>query len=371
MKWSFKIARFAGIDVYVHATFLLLISWIGWRYWLAEGSLSAVVTGIGFILLLFACVVLHEFGHALTARRYGIRTRDITLLPIGGVASLERMPEDPKQEIIVALAGPAVNLAIALLLWLWLKLSNNLFSDQASFMAVGSYLHRIMVINLVLALFNLLPAFPMDGGRVMRAALSIRLGHHQATRIAANIGQMLALLMGTLGLLYNPILMLIAVFIWVGAASETGIEQVKHTLTNITVGDAMISNYQTLNVDDPLSHAIRLTLAGSQKTFPVQSDDTLTGVLTQADLLKGLQAEGERALTHNWMQSGVQQADANEPMQKVLERLQNSRCPLLAVTKTGRTVGIVDLENISELINIQSAIHAQHQSKQIQNRWKA
>lgn len=370
MKWSFKIARFAGIDVYVHATFLLLITWVGWRYWLAEGNLSSVIIGIGFILLLFACVVLHEFGHALVARHYGIRTRDITLLPIGGVASLERMPDDPRQEIIVALAGPAVNLAIAFLLWLWLALSNSILPDQSGLMAAGSFIHRIMVINLVLALFNLLPAFPMDGGRVVRAALSMRLGHHQATRIAANIGQALAMGMGVLGLLYNPFLMLIGIFIWLGATSEAGVEQVKHSLSNITVGDAMISNFQTLSVTDPLSRAIALTLAGSQKSFPVTSSDQLTGVLTQADLLKGLQAEGELALTRDWMQNDAQQADVNEPIQKCLERLQNSQTPLLCVTKSGRLTGIVDIENISELIDIQAAIQAQHQSKIIQNRWK-
>lgn len=371
MKWSFKIARFAGIDVYVHATFLLLLSWVGWQYWLAEGKVSAVIAGVGFILLLFACVVLHEFGHALTARRYGIRTRNITLLPIGGVASLERMPDDPKQEIMVALAGPAVNFLIALILWLWLLLSNSISPDQSGLLTESGFLHRIMVINLVLAIFNLLPAFPMDGGRVVRAALSIRLGHHQATQIAANIGQALAMGMGILGLLYNPFLLFIAVFIWVGAASETGVEQVKHTLSNITVGDAMISNYQTLSVKDPLARAIDLTLAGSQKAFPVQSNGKPTGVLTQADLIKGLRAEGEHALTCDWMQSGVQQADVSEPLQKVLERLQISQSPLLCVTESGQITGFVDIDNIIELINIQSAIQAQHQSKQLQSRWKA
>ena len=371
MKWSFKVARFAGIDVYVHVTFLLLLIWIGWQYWLTEGSFGAVIVGVSFILLLFGCVVLHEFGHALTARRFGIRTRDITLLPIGGVASLERMPDDPKQEIIVALAGPAVNLFIALLLWLGLLFSNNFIPADSAQLINGGFVHRIMVINLVLAIFNLLPAFPMDGGRVVRAALSIRLGHHQATKIAANIGQMLAFGMGILGLLYNPFLMFIAIFIWIGAASETGMEQVKHSLSKITAGDAMLSDYQTLHVDDPLSHVITLTLAGTQKVFPVQSGDELIGVLTQSDLLKGLQAEGENARTQQWMQHGIQKTDVNEPVYKVLERLQTSQYPLLSITESDRAVGILDLENISELINIQAAIHVQQQSTSTRNNWKA
>jgi len=172
MKWSWKIARIADIDVFVHATFFILIAWIGLSYWQAEGTLTAVASGIGFILTLFACVVAHEYGHALMARRYGIRTKHITLLPIGGVAMLERMPEDPKQEIAVALAGPAVNLVIAVGLWLWLSASNTLVPAELLNLTKGSFLERVMVVNIILAVFNMLPAFPMDGGRVLRAALA-------------------------------------------------------------------------------------------------------------------------------------------------------------------------------------------------------
>ncbi len=370
MKWSLKIARVAGIDVYVHTTFLLLLAWVGWQYWLSEGSIAAVIIGISFILLLFACVVLHEFGHALTARRYGIGTRDITLLPIGGVASLERMPDDPRQEIMVALAGPAVNLVIAFVLWVWIALSAQFTAVDPLQTTGGGFVHRIMVINLVLALFNLLPAFPMDGGRVVRAALSMRMGHHQATRVAANIGQFLAVALGLYGMLYNPFLMFIAVFIWMGAASESGMAQVKHSLTSITAGHAMLTDFQTLAETDPLSRAVSLTLAGSQKVFPVQSGTQITGALTQNDLLQGLQTDGEQAGVGQWMQNTVQQADVNESVQKVLQRLQSCQCPLIAVTDAGRTVGIIDLENISELIQIQAAIEVQH-TRADPGRWKA
>ena len=180
MKWSWKIFRLAGIDVYVHATFLILIIWIGISFWLVGGSLAAVISGVSFILALFSCVVLHEMGHALTARRFGIRTRNIILLPIGGVASMERMPDDPKQEIAVALAGPAVNLFIALALWLWLSVTNQLQGVEQFTLQEGSFLQKLMLVNIILAIFNLLPAFPMDGGRVLRAALSMRMNHTRA-----------------------------------------------------------------------------------------------------------------------------------------------------------------------------------------------
>jgi len=277
MKWSWKIARLAGIDVYVHATFFILIIWIGLSFWLVGGNIAAVITGVSFILVLFACVVLHELGHALTARRYGIRTEKIILLPIGGVAAMERMPDDPKEEIAVALAGPAVNLVIAFVLWLWISVSNTGMHIEQFSLVEGSFLEKIMVVNIILAIFNLLPAFPMDGGRVLRAALSMRMSHNRATQVAAKVGQGMALWLGLIGLLYNPFLIFIALFVWIGAAAEAGTEQVKSSLHNAAAGSAMLTDFQVLSPDDTLSHAIELTLAGSQKDFPVLLDKIMVG----------------------------------------------------------------------------------------------
>jgi len=364
MKWSWKLTHLAGIDVYVHATFFILIAWIGLSYWLVGGSLAAVISGVGFILILFGCVVLHELGHALMAQRYGIRTRSITLFPIGGVASLERMPDDPKQEIAVALAGPAVNLVIALGLWLWLFVSNGLEPVEQLDLTGGSFLERLMVINIILAVFNLLPAFPMDGGRVLRAALAMRMDRNRATQVAARVGQGLALWIGFIGLLYNPFLVFIALFVWIGAAAEAGMEQIKSTLSHAAVGRAMLTDFQVLSPDDSLSHAIELTLAGSQKEFPVLQDSVIVGVLTQDDLLKGLQVQGEQARVGDCMQREIQSADINEPLEKVLERLQSSHCPLISVTEADQLVGIVNLDNIMELIKIQTALHERDGSGQ-------
>src|SRR5512143_3066685 len=171
MKWQWKLGRFAGIDVYVHATFLLLIGWVGYSHWLEHQSWGEVLNGILFILALFLCVVLHEYGHALTARRYGIKTRDITLYPIGGVARLERMPEKPVEELWVALMGPAVNVVIGVLLLVYLLATNTLLPLNQVTVGSGSVFERLMIVNFTLVLFNLLPAFPMDGGRVLRALL--------------------------------------------------------------------------------------------------------------------------------------------------------------------------------------------------------
>ena len=356
MRWSWKLTRVAGIDVYIHATFFILIAWIGLSYWQVEGSVEAVVKGVSFILALFLCVVLHELGHAMTARRYGIRTSRITLLPIGGVASMERMPEDPQQEIRVALAGPAVNVVIAAALALWLSATHTLVPVDQLDVTGGPFLQRLMVVNIFLAVFNLLPAFPMDGGRVLRAALALRMDHTRATQVAASVGQVLALWLGLFGLFYNPFLIFIALFVWIGAAAEAGMEQVKSALAGAPVGRAMLTDFRYLSPDDSLAHVVELTLAGSQKDFPVLSDGGLVGVLTQTGLLKGLKEHGELARVDRVMDRDVQTADIAESLERVLERLQTRGCRLLSVMDGDRLVGIVDLDNIMELLKIHAVL---------------
>jgi Zn-dependent protease len=246
VKWSTRLGTFAGIDVYVHTTFFILIAWIALAHWQAEQSIRAAVEGVAFILALFGCVVLHEFGHALTAKRYGIKTRDITLLPIGGLARLERMPDDPRQELWVALAGPAVNVAIAAILFAVLQATGALAPLDTLTMTGGSFLERLMVVNLFLVAFNMLPAFPMDGGRVLRAVLAIRMDYTRATQIAANIGQGMAFLFGLVGLFSNPFLIFIALFVWIGAGQEAAMTQMKSALGGIPLERAMITDFRTL-----------------------------------------------------------------------------------------------------------------------------
>ncbi len=213
MSGSMRLGTFSGIPVYVHWTFLLLLGFVALSQLVATGSLMVALSGVAFVAMIFACVVLHEFGHALAARRFGIGTRDVTLLPIGGIARLDRMPTNPGQELRVALAGPAVNLGIAALLGIWL-----LMTSPGPY--GGYFASRLLSVNLALVAFNMLPAFPMDGGRVLRALLAKRIGHLDATEIAAKIGRGLAVVFGIVGLLWNPMLILIAVFVWFGAGQE-------------------------------------------------------------------------------------------------------------------------------------------------------
>lgn len=356
MKWSWKVTRVAGIDIYVHATFFILIGWVALNYWQAEASWPAVASGVGFVLALFSCVILHELGHSLTARRYGIRTRHITLLPIGGVAMLERMPDDPKEEMIVALAGPAVNVVIALGLWFWITLIGDFTPVDQISISGASFLERLFAINVMLAVFNMLPALPMDGGRVYRAALAMRMDHEEATQKAAKLGQILALMLGLVGLFYSPILIFIALFVWIGAAAELQSSEVKSATSGVTVGQIMLTDYHTLSNDESLSDVVELTLDGSQRDFPVLTQGRVEGVLTQADLLRGLKVDGASGRVEHWMQRDICSVDINTALDSFLEQLQNPKQRLHVVTDAGQLVGIVNMDNFVEFVRIQNAL---------------
>lgn len=356
MKWAWKLTRIAGIDVYVHATFLLIIGWVGISYWTSQRTLSAVFAGLLFILLLFAFVVMHEYGHALMARRYGIRTRDITLYPIGGVARLERMPDVPIQELWVALAGPAVNVVIAFVLFIWLQLTNAFVSLESLTVSSGSLLERLMIVNVWLVLFNLIPAFPMDGGRVLRALLALRLEYTRATQIAAQVGQAFAFLFGFIGLFSNPFLVFIALFVWVGAEQEASMVRMKHALSNIPVSRAMLTDFEALKPSMSLAEVTRLVLAGSQYDFPVVQDDQVVGVLNREDLLSALARLGENASVSSVMHMNLPQVDSHEMLDRALLRLQESRMRMLPVTYSGKLVGLLTKDNVTEFIMIRQSL---------------
>lgn len=356
MKWQWKLGTFAGIDVFMHATFLLLIGWIGYSYWLQYGTIAKVIEGIVFILALFLCVVLHEYGHALTARKYGVKTRDITLYPIGGVARLERMPDEPIEELWVAIMGPVVNVVIAALLFLFLYLSRGLVPVTDLSVASGSFLARLMVVNVWLVLFNLIPAFPMDGGRVLRALLAMRMDYVRATQIAANIGQGLAFLLGLFGLFNNPFLLFIAFFVWIGASQEASMVQMRNSISGIPVTHAMQTQFETLSPSDRLDRVVGLILAGSQQDFPVLEDGQFIGVLTRDDFIKALSQQGQNIPVADVIRRNVPSVDSHEMVEMALMRLQESGTKTLPVMHRGRFVGLVTSENITEFLMIRSAL---------------
>lgn len=354
MKWSFKIGRIARIDVRVHATFFLLVAWVAWRSYAQGGTVHAALTGLLFVGLLFAIVVLHELGHALAARRFGISTRDITLLPIGGVARLEGMPERPRDELVVALAGPAVNVALAAIL---AAVAVVLGVSVAPGAATDHPLALLVWINVALAVFNMLPAFPMDGGRALRALLAMRLSPVRATEIAARLGQGLALVLGLAGLFGNPLLILIAAFVWLGARGETVAAQIKDALRGVSVGAAAIREFRALGPDDPIGWAVEHALRSLQRDFPVLEAGRIVGLLSHRDLLRGLTELGPDTTVAQAMDPSPTTLPAEADLDRGLGLLQQSpgRCVLI-VDAEGSLFGMLTIEAIGELVAIREAV---------------
>jgi Zn-dependent protease/CBS domain-containing protein len=357
MRWSVKIARVAGTEVRIHITFLLFLAWIGFSYYRVGGA-AAAIPGVLFLLALFGCVLLHEFGHVLAARAFGIPTPDITLLPIGGVARLQRMPDKPWQELIVAIAGPLVNVVIAVLLILFLGQPATIENlEQVERPSVGM-LTKLASVNVMLVLFNLVPAFPMDGGRVLRALLAMVLPYARATQIAAWIGQALAFVFGFIGLFGNPLLIFIALFIFLGAQQEAAMAQMKEVSLNLAVSEAMVTHLVKLPPEATLEDAVEALLRTSQHEFPVvDAEDRILGVLTRDRLIAALKQRGSTASVADVMQRDLPAVRADEPFEKAFQLMQESAFPALPVVdRFGRLRGLITPENIGELMMVSTLL---------------
>ncbi len=360
MGWSIRVVDIAGTSVRIHLTFFLLLAWFGISSWM-QGGPAAAIDSLIFILLLFGCVVLHEFGHVFAARRYGIRTPDVTVLPIGGLARLERMPEKPGEEFVVAIAGPLVNVVIALVLIVFLGASFNL-SDMAEIEKASSSLTaRLAAANVALVLFNLIPAFPMDGGRVLRALLATRFSYVRATQIAARAGQVIAVGFGFVGLLGSPLLVLIAVFIFFAASTENAHIEMRELARGFLACDAMITKFEPLAPAATLGDAADLLLRTTQQEFPVvDGGHHLRGVLTRSQLISALQQNGRSAPVLETMERNVPTVGERACMETVMESLQNSGTQVVAVTHMdGRLAGYITAENFAEMAMVQGAVRAQ------------
>ena len=353
MSWSIPIFRVAGIQLRIHVTFLLLIAW------LAFGSVNTAI----LVLLLFVCVVLHEFGHALAAKGYGINTPDITLLPIGGVARLERIPEEPRQELVIAAAGPVVT-AILALSFLVVIASRGDIEIRASIQS-DDLLVNLFKINVWLLLFNLIPAFPMDGGRVLRALLATRLSYARATQVAATVGQGFAFLFGIVGLFgipgtayhANPFLIFIAIFVYIGASQEAALAQMKDVSRRFPVSSAMVREFRTLEENATLEEAVDALLATSQHDFPVMDGNGhVAGLLTRHDLIAALRKNDTSLRVADVMRRDIPTVTTGTRFEEAFRIMQECNCPAVPVLdRMKRLVGLLTPENVSELMMVHSA----------------
>jgi stage IV sporulation protein FB len=357
MSWSLSIGRIAGTAIRIHVTFLLFLIWI-WVASYASGGAAAAWSGLLFMILLFLCVLAHEFGHIFMARAFGVPTPDVTLLPIGGVARLARIPEAPSEEFLIAIAGPAVNVVIAVVLMAFAGAhldAQHLAAVESS--KVGM-VERLAEVNLFLAAFNMIPAFPMDGGRVLRAALAARLGHVRATEIAASIGQWVAFALGFVGLFYNPLLIFIAIFVYLAAASEAHMVGLRAMSHGVPVTAAMVTQFASLKPSAHIDQAVETMLHTSQSEFPVLDDaGRLVGLLGRGDIVRALKSHGPNAPVGEAMTTDVPTVGHRQCLEDAFRILQEKSAPAVGVVDAqGRLVGLVTAGTVGEMMMVRNAM---------------
>jgi Zn-dependent protease/predicted transcriptional regulator len=360
MKTNLNLGRVTGIKIQIHWTFLFLMVWIVFEALLRGDSTKSIVFNMAFILAIFGCVVLHELGHALMAKHFGIITKKITLLPIGGVASLEKIPEDPKQELLVAIAGPLVNVLIAFILYVTLpikQITSLNFNEALIYFnafTLQNFLFFIFIVNVGLFVFNLIPAFPMDGGRVFRALLAMKIDRVKATHIATTIGQIIAVFFLLIGLLYNPILIFIALFIFLAAYGENKYVHDFSLLKNHTVKEAMLTDITTFNSNNTINDVIEVLLTGSETNFIVIDQNDIKGVLYYEDLIKN--SKQRDVLVKEVMKTTHEFMDVNMNLADAYKKIYSEKKSFLAVKDQNKFVGAIDLSNLNEFIILQAKL---------------
>jgi stage IV sporulation protein FB len=357
MSWSLNIGKVAGTVVRIHLTFLLFLAWIFAASYASNGK-AAAFDGLVFMVLLFLCVLLHEFGHIFTARAFGVATPYVTLLPIGGVAQLERIPEEPWEEFLIAIAGPLVTVAIAIVLVLAFGATLQPSAASAVDNMAIPLVNRLAAVNVFLAVFNLIPAFPMDGGRVLRALLASKFGFVRATEIAASIGQVVAFALGFIGLMYNPILIFIAIFVYLAAASEAHMVALRAVSRGVPVTGAMMTRFATLVPRAHIDEAVQTLLQTSQGEFPVVDDaGKPIGIIGRADLIRAIKTVGPNASVADAMGVEMPTVSHRATLEQAFKLLQQKQAPAVGVVDaSGALVGLVTGETIAEMMMLQEAL---------------
>lgn len=360
MKWSFHLITIAGTQVRIHATFALLLAFVVWKSLAAGESWIGVGEVVLLVCAMFTCVLLHEFGHVTAARRYGIKTPDITLLPIGGVARLERMPRKASEELVVALCGPLVNLLIAIVIGVALGVKFSL--AQAVTLESDDFWVVLMGWNLVMIAFNLVPAFPMDGGRVLRALVHLATGDYaKATRWAATLGQGIAVLAAVLVVSNHlpPTVLLIAFFVFFAAGQEASMVSEQESTRDLRVRDAMLTDFRVLPTNASLREAVDLLLSGTQHDFPVLNHTgEIMGLVTRSRLIGALAEHGPGYPAQLILQPCVTVLSPVTPLGEAMQLLNASDCPALPVMDPvhDTLVGLLTAENVGETIMIRSVL---------------
>jgi Zn-dependent protease/predicted transcriptional regulator len=355
MRWSVPIGRVSGITLRLHVTFLLFLAFIGYGGFI-EGGWSGAGWALAMLISIFACVVLHELGHSLVAQQLGVQVKSITLLPIGGVAGLRNIPEQPWHEIAITVAGPMVNVVIACLLLPFTGLPSHLLFIEMPHDMRGLLL-TLAQSNIMLFLFNCIPAFPMDGGRLLRALLALVIPYRRATAVAAAIGQGLAIVFVLVGLKMSSLwLIIIGAFIFMAAEGEERMVRIRSLLHDLDVEEVMSRDFAVLSPDDPASRGTELIYQTGQDDFPVVENDHLVGIVTRPKLVEVMNAHGADAPVREAMNQDVFVVSPHEKVSRVYEEIIGDGNVSAVVMDDGKLVGVLSPENISRYLLVQSSI---------------
>jgi Zn-dependent protease len=376
MNWSFRIAVIGGIPIRIHMTFFLILFLGAYQWGSMTDTLLGAVFGIALMVLLFVCVTLHELGHSLVARIFGIPVRQIILLPLGGVAQITKNPEKPLHELLIAIAGPLVNVVIAILLLAALGFSaapqmltgHGLLPDEMSNTpSLTTLLSWLLMANVSLAIFNLIPAFPLDGGRVFRALMAMFIGYPRATRLASATGQFIAIILGIYGVLNSQFLLtLVAVFIFFGAGQETAEAEAKTVLNTLRVGDAYNKHALALVVGDRVSRAVDYILTSYQPDFAVLQGSNLIGIVTRNDVLGALATHAGDTFVTEIMDREFLKIESSKSLDETRRAMAERGTRIVAVYDGANYLGLISMEDIGEAFTVQTFVERQKQHQRMQ-----
>ncbi|MCH7589312.1 MAG: site-2 protease family protein [Chloroflexi bacterium] len=358
MSNAIKLFSFRGIDIRVHITFPLILIWAAIQFGIVgRRGIQGAVFGVVVTLILFAIVLLHELGHSIAAQHYKIAVKEIVLLPIGGVAQLSKIPEQPIKELVIAAAGPLVNFGIAIVLGLLLLFFNfdvglgdlPLTMRSLARASTSSIFAYVFISNILLAVFNLLPAFPLDGGRILRALLATRLSYSRATAIAVSIGQGMAWLLGLWGLLGGGFFMVVvALFILVGASQEGQVIRIRRVFEGLRVEQAYSRSVETLAPDSTLRQAVALTLQSFQSDFPVCEGEKLVGLLTHTKLMEAINRNSPDTFIGLVMDTEIPGVEVRDGLFDVQQQLADLNVDALPVLEDGMFLGLITSRDLNE-----------------------
>ena len=365
MKANLNLGKYFGTEIQIHWTFFLLIVWIIFSEIINRGAfdyglLDKILFNFELVIAIMICVFLHEMGHLLAAKKFGIKTERIVILPIGGISTQHKTSESPKEEFLITLAGPLVNIIIAIILYFAIPVREYVRFDFGQFLtamndfSLQTFLFYVFIANVVLVLFNLIPAFPLDGGRLLRAFLDVKLDRERATTIATTIGHIIAIALIVFGLSVSPILVLMGIFLFIGGYSENRSVHQLGILKGFKVRDAMLKNITTFHPDDTMEDIVKVIIAGSETNFIVEKDKTIVGLLYHNEIIQN--SEKRTLQVKDLMVTTFKSVKIDDKLSVAYALMQDESHPFFPVLEKGKLIGAIDFANLNEFMLMESRL---------------